>query len=147
MVSFGVEQLKSGANHLTPDGDTFQGFHTSQIKIRSYMAPYPVLWTAQWASHFTPWQICSFQRHFDLSVKHSATLQLLREDYSFRYPPLSVSMYSFIQLSELRQRGMNEIASFETATRGFEPRFSRLRVRRSNRCATATTNYNSYGSS
>ena len=28
-----VEQLKSGTNHLTPDGDTFQLFHISQIKI------------------------------------------------------------------------------------------------------------------
>ena len=28
-----VEKLKSGANCLTPDGDTFQLFHTSQIII------------------------------------------------------------------------------------------------------------------
>ena len=28
----------------------------------------------------------------------------------FRYPPLSVARYSFIQLSELEQRRMNEIA-------------------------------------
>ncbi|KAI0218327.1 F-box/LRR-repeat protein 16 [Lamellibrachia satsuma] len=31
----------------------------------------------------------------DLSWKHSATLQLLREDYSFTYHPLSVAKYSF----------------------------------------------------
>ena len=37
-------------------------------------------------------------------------LQLLRKDYSFGCPPLSVAKYSFIQLSELWQRGMNEIA-------------------------------------
>ena len=36
-------------------------------------------------------------------------LQLLREDNSFRYPTLSVARYSFIQLSELWQRRMNEI--------------------------------------
>ena len=40
----------------------------------------------------------------------SKTLQLLREDYSFKYPPLSLAKYSFIQLSELWQRGMNKIA-------------------------------------
>ena len=28
-----IEQLKSDANCLTPDGDTFQLFHTSQITI------------------------------------------------------------------------------------------------------------------
>ena len=35
--------------------------------------------------------------------EHSATLQLLHEECSFRYPPLSVARYSFIQLSELWQ--------------------------------------------
>ena len=30
--------------------------------------------------------------------------------YSFTYPPRSVARYSFIQLSELRQRGVNEMA-------------------------------------
>ena len=57
-----------------------------------------------------PWQTCSFQHHFDLSGKHSATLQLLREDYWVKYPPLSVARYSFIQQSELWQRGINEFA-------------------------------------
>ena len=57
--------------------------------------------------------------------------RLLHEDYLFRHPPLSVAMYSVIQLSELWQRGMNEIASFETAARRFEPRFSQLRAQRS----------------
>ena len=45
-----------------------------------------------------------------VSGKHSATLQLLREDYSFRCPPLSVARYSFTQLNELWQHEMNEIA-------------------------------------
>ena len=66
--------------------------------------------TAQGALHFTPWQACSFQRHFDFSVNHSTTLQLLREEYSFRCPPLSVARYSIIQLSKLWQRWVNEIA-------------------------------------
>ena len=37
-------------------------------------------------------------------------LQLLHKDYSFTYPPQSIARYSFIQLSELRQDGVNEIA-------------------------------------
>ena len=76
----------------------------------SYIARYPVIGTVRSALHFTPWQICSFQRHLDFSGKHSATLQLYREDYSFTYPFLSVARYSFIQLSELWQCGINEIA-------------------------------------
>ena len=32
------------------------------------------------------------------------------QNRSFRYPPLSVAKYSFVQPSELWQRGMNEIA-------------------------------------
>ena len=48
-----------------------------------------------------------------------------------------MARYSFIQLGELRQREVNEIASFETAARGFKPGFSRLRVRCSNYYATA----------
>ena len=43
--------------------------------------------------------------HLDFFGKHSAMLQLLHEDYSFT---LSVTRYSFIQLSELWQRGVNK---------------------------------------
>ena len=56
------------------------------------------------ALNFTPWQTCSIQRHIDFSGKHSAMLQLLHED---RYPHMSVARYSFIQLNELWQCGMN----------------------------------------
>ena len=51
-----------------------------------------------------PRHTCSFQRHIDFS----ATLQLFHEDCSFTYPLLSVSRYSFIQLSGQGQRGVNE---------------------------------------
>ena len=54
------------------------------------IAQYPVHRTAQSALHFTPWQTCSFQGHLNFFGKYSATLQLLREGYSFTYPPLSV---------------------------------------------------------
>ena len=80
------------------------------IKVHPYIARYPVLGTAQSALHFNPWQTCLFQHQLDFSGKHSAMLQLLCEDYAFRYPPLSVARSSFIQLSELRQRGVNKIA-------------------------------------
>ena len=40
----------------------------------------------------------------------SATLQLRHEDYSFTCPSMSAARYSCVQLSELWQRGMNEIA-------------------------------------
>ena len=75
-------------------------------KVRSYIARYPVFGTAQSALHFIPWQTCSFQRHLNFSGKHSATLQLLRDNFSFRYLPLSVARYSCIQLGELWQRGL-----------------------------------------
>ena len=61
--------------------------------------------------HFTPWQTCSFPHIFDLCWKHSASLRLLREDSSITYPPLSVARYSFIQLNELKQCGVNEIVN------------------------------------
>ena len=77
-----------------------------KVKIISYIALYPVLR----ALHFTPWQTCSFQYHRNFPRKHSAMLQLLREDYTLTCPPMSVARYSFIQLSELWQCGVNEIA-------------------------------------
>ena len=85
--------------------------------------------------HFTPWQTCSFQRHLNFSGKHSGVLHLLHENYSFIYPPMSIARYSFIPLSEMRQRGANKICeSFETAATEFEPEFSRLEALCSNHC-------------
>ena len=48
-----------------------------KVKVRSYIARYPVHRTAQSALHFTPWQTCSFQGHLNFFGKISATLQLL----------------------------------------------------------------------
>ena len=68
-------------------------------RVCSYIARYPVLGTVQSNLYFTPWQTCSFRNHLDFSGKHSATLQLLCKDFSFRYGffryPLSVAKYSF----------------------------------------------------
>ena len=59
-------------------------------------------------------------------------LHLLREDYSFKFPLLFIARYSFLQPSELWRRGeVKKTPSFEAAERGFEHRFSRLRIRHS----------------
>ena len=39
-------------------------------------------------------------------------MQQLRKDYSLTCPPLSIASYSFIQLSRLRRREVNENAQF-----------------------------------
>ena len=75
-----------------------------------YKAQYPVRWTAQSALHVTPWQTCSFRHQLDFSGKHSSHAAITSEDYSLTFPPLSISRYSFIQLSELGHRGENENA-------------------------------------
>ena len=41
-----------------------------KVKVRSYIARYPVRSTDQSALHFTPWQTCSFQDHLNFSEKH-----------------------------------------------------------------------------
>ena len=64
-----------------------------------------------YSKHFTLHPLADlFQRQLDFSWKHSGMLQLLHKDYSFRYPLLFVARCSFIQLSELRQCGMDGIA-------------------------------------
>ena len=52
---------------------------------------YPVIRTVQNALPFTP------DRPVHV-IATSVKLQFLREDYSFRYPPLFVARYSFIQM-------------------------------------------------
>ena len=68
-----------------------------EVKVWSYIAQYPVHWTAQNTLHFTPWQTCSFRHQLNFSGKHLATQQLLREDYSVTFPPPSIARYSFLQ--------------------------------------------------
>ena len=59
-------------------------------------------------------------------------MQQFRNDYSLTFPPLSIARYSFIQLSRLRRREVKENAqTSKRYQRGFEPGFSRLRVRHS----------------
>ena len=42
-----------------------------KVKVRSYIARYPVHRTAQSALHFTPWQTCSFQGHLNFFGKYT----------------------------------------------------------------------------
>ena len=49
-------------------------------------------------------------------------LQLMLEDCSYTYPPLSIVRYSFIQLSELDQCRVKKLAQgFNTAAQGSNP--------------------------
>ena len=49
-------------------------------------------------------------------------LQLMREGYSYTYPPLSIASYSFIQLSELEQCRVKTVAQgFNTAAQVSNP--------------------------
>lgn len=56
------------------------------LKVGSYIAQYPVVGIVQSVVHFTSSQTYSFQH--DFSGKHTATLQLRSENYSFTYPPM-----------------------------------------------------------
>ena len=80
---------------------------TSPVNIKVlYTAQYPVNRTAQSALRTTRWQTCSL--HHQLDFSHAAnTVQRL---FFYIYPPLFVARYSFIQLSELEESGVNEIA-------------------------------------
>ena len=81
-----------------------------KVKVNSYIPLITVHGTAESVLHFIRCKTCSFQRQLDFYGKHRTTLQLLRKYYSCTYPPLCITGYSFIQLSELEQRGVNKIA-------------------------------------
>ena len=61
------------------------------------MAQYPILGTAQSVLHFTPWQTCSIKLHLGFSGTHLATIQLLREGYSYTniHPCLQPCIHSY----------------------------------------------------
>ena len=89
-----------------------------KAKVCFYIALYLVTWTAQSTLHFTPWQTCSFRHQLDFSGKHSSHASITSEDYSFTFPPLSIVMYSFKQLSELGHYGENENAQTLNDSKG-----------------------------
>ena len=75
-----------------------------------YIAQYSVRWTAQSALHFP-----SPGRPVHSDTKSASpgsiiAMQQLRNDYSLTFPSLSIARYSFIQLSGLRRREVNDNA-------------------------------------
>ena len=97
-----------------------------EVKASSYIAQYPVVRIAQSALHFTSLTDLFTQTSSRLLWEASShMLQLMREGYSYTYPPLSIARYSFIQLSELEQcRVKKTCPRFLTTQPGFEPGFS-----------------------
>ena len=68
-----------------------------KVKARSYAAQYPVLRTIQSTLHFTSLTDQFTQTPSRLLWEASSRmLQLIREGYSYTYPPLSIARYSFI---------------------------------------------------
>ena len=87
------------------------------VKVSSYIAQYPVLRTVQSALYFTSLTDLFTQTPSRFLWQASShMLQLMREGCSHTYPPLSITRYSFIQLSELEQCRVKNLAhSFNTA--------------------------------
>ena len=66
-------------------------YEYTKVKVCLYyiIPQYPVRFTLH------PGQTCSFRHQLDLSGKRSSTLQLLCDDYSFIFLPMSIVRYSF----------------------------------------------------
>ena len=88
--------------------------HVSKKKGKGsfYIAQYPLRWTAQSALHFLPSLTDLFiPTPFSASPGSILARQQLRaKTKSLTFPPLSIARYSFIQLSRLRRREVNENA-------------------------------------
>ena len=85
---------------------------------KKYTAQYPVVRTVQSALHFTSLTNLFTRAPSRLLWEASSyMLQLMREGCSYTYPPLSIARYSFIQLSELEQCRITQLArGFNTQT-------------------------------
>ena len=92
-------------------------------KVSSYIVQHPILRTAQSALHFTSLADLFNQTPSQLLWEASShTLQLMHEGCSYTHPPLSIAMYSVIQLSELEQcRVKNPAQGFNTAVQDSNP--------------------------
>ena len=79
--------------------------------------------SVQSALHFTSLTDLFTQTPSQLLWEASShILQLMREGCSYTYPPLSIAMYPFIQMSELEQCRVKKIAqSFTTAAQDSNP--------------------------
>ena len=87
------------------------------LKVSSYIAQYSIVMIAQSVLHFTSLTDLFNQTPSQLLLEASShMLQLMRKGCSYKYPPLSIARYSFIQLSELEQCRVKKIAQhFNTA--------------------------------
>ena len=92
-------------------------------KASSYIAQYPVLRTVRSALHFTSLTDLSTQTPSRLLWEASSHMvQLMREGCSYTYSPLSIARYSFLQLSELEQCRVKQLAQgFNTAAQDSNP--------------------------
>ena len=92
-------------------------------KVSSYIAQNLVHRIAQSGLHFTSLTDLFNQRPSQLLWKASShMLQLMHEDCSYTYPPLSIARYSFIQLSEPEQcRVKKHAQSFNTTAQDSNP--------------------------
>ena len=98
-----------------------------KVKVCSYIAQYPFHWTAQSASHFTPWQTCSFRYQCNFSGKYS--IYCANTIHSQTHSSLWTGTHVEL-LSELRHRGENgNPQTLKTDQQGFKPRLSQLRLR------------------
>ena len=70
------------------------------VKVSFYPAQYPILRIAQSALRFTSQTINQTLSQL-LWEASSHMLQLMHKGCSYTYPPLSITRYSFIQLSEV----------------------------------------------
>ena len=100
------------AMYVDDCGDYFDpyGLKKKEVKVWFYIALYPVRWTAQSALHFPPLADLFIPTPFSASLGSILAMQQLRNDYSLTFPPLSIAMYSFLQLSRLRRREVKENA-------------------------------------
>ena len=76
----------------------------SKVNVSSYITQLKALYT------LLPRE-ADLQLDLNFSGKHPAMLQLMHKIYSrHKYPPVSTTRYSFIQLSELEQYRVNKLA-------------------------------------
>ena len=97
-----------------------------KVNLSSYMVQYPILRIAQSVLDFT--SLSSLTDLFNQTPSQllweasSHMLQLMREGCSYTYPPLSIARYSFIQLSELEQCRVKNLAhGFNTTAQDSSP--------------------------
>ena len=118
-----VQGYRQQVSHTVTQSRTTDNKCHIVVKASSYIAQYPVLRTVQSALHFTSLTDLFTQTPSQLLREASShMLQLIHEDCSYTYPPLSIGRYSFIQLSELEQCRVKKLdRGFNTAAQDSNP--------------------------